>query len=323
MKTKIVYVVISNNNDFYWEQAWASAYSVKLHTPTAHITFVTDDVTYTSVMESKRKKSLYVIDEIVPIHINEKFSNMQRSRWLKTNLRNLINGDFLFIDTDTIITSDISDIDNLKCNMAAVYDSHCKFKEFPFNNGVKQLIKKVYGIKLSSNTEYFNSGVLYVKDNKYTSDFYNQWHENWLYSKSRGVSTDQPSLAKTNNENKGFISILDGVYNCQVAISIQYLNNAKIMHFFNAKWSDQNLNPFFGKDLYLKIKMNGEITNDIHDKILRCKELFISPSKIIGHNEIDLWFSPACEFLKWTYAKCKFIYKLQDYFFRIMMKMIK
>ena len=100
MKTKIVYVVISTDNDIYLEQAWISAYSVKYYNPTAFITFVTDEDTYKGIVSSDRKNILQIVDEIIPIPLEKGLSNMKRSRWIKTNLRNLIKGDFLFIDTD-------------------------------------------------------------------------------------------------------------------------------------------------------------------------------------------------------------------------------
>ena len=37
MKTKIVYVLVSTDKDFYLEQAYVSMYSAKYHMPDAHI----------------------------------------------------------------------------------------------------------------------------------------------------------------------------------------------------------------------------------------------------------------------------------------------
>lgn len=322
MRTQIIYVVVSTDKDVYLEQAWASAYSVKLFTPTAHIVFMTDESTFRRTVSPSYESLKQTVDEIIPIPIDEKLSNKERSRWIKTNLRNLIRGDFLFIDTDTIVTADISEIDELQDNIAAVLDFHCQLKNSPFYRGTSILYKKIFGIELNSNIGFFNSGVLYVKDNQSTHDFYTLWHLNWLYSCKHGVSTDQPSLAKTNDEFGGYISELDGSFNCQVSISIQYLHSAKIIHFFNSKWNDPALNPFYGKDTYMEIKERGIDTN-IHEKILRCKDSFASPSKPMSPNETFIWFDALTELLKWIYKHNSHMYRLLNLFSRVVMRIIK
>ena len=94
-----------------------------------------------------------------------------------------------------------------------------------------------------------------MDDNELTHSFYKLWHENWLYSAfTKGVYADPQSLVKTDKDYNYTIGVLPGIYNCQLLGSVQYLHNAKIMHFFNATWfPDTQYNPFFGKEIYLQL----------------------------------------------------------------------
>lgn len=324
MNTKLVYVVISNDQDIYLEQAWASAYSARYYNPNAYIVFFTDEETKKNILQTPRKSVMTIINEIITIPFQEKFNNMQRSRYIKTNLRNLIEGDILFIDTDTVITKNIEEIDKWQINIGAVQDLHCSFDKFPFAEEVRKAIKKIYGInQINPQTEYFNSGVLYIKDTPESRSFFSAWHKNWKYSLSQGVSTDQQSLIKTVNDMPNIITPISGNYNCQILGSIQYLHTSKIVHFFNAKWNTNSLNPFFDKDLYLKIKSNGEITKDIEYQLIHCKELFISPSAPICSEDIVIWNSPIFSLLKWINSNHKLLYRGLQFISRRVIWLIK
>ena len=98
--------------------------------------------------------------------------------------------------------------------------------------------------------------------------------------------------------------------------------SAKIIHFFNSKWNDPALNPFYGKDTYMEIKERGIDTN-IHEKILRCKDSFASPSKPMSPNETFIWFDALTELLKWIYKHNSHMYRLLNLFSRVVMRIIK
>lgn len=321
MKTKIVYVVVSTDNDIYLEQAWVSAYSVKYHNSTAFITFVTDEDTYNGIVSSDRKNILQVIDEIIPIPLEKGLSNMKRSRWIKTNLRNLIKGDFLFIDTDTVITEDISEIDKWNIKMGAVLDLHCTFERFPFADWIKKQLYKVFSCIPHQATQFFNSGVLYVKECEETRHFFTSWHQNWMRGCSKKVYTDQLSLMKTCDEQQNFITSISGIYNCQILGSIQYLHKAKIVHFFNAKWNDNTLCPFFGKDIYIKVKQVRGITEETRNMLLHSKEHFVSPSIPICSYDVDIWYSSIFTLLRQLYIRYKVFYKLMNFTSRYIIKL--
>lgn len=151
MRTKIVYDVISTSEDNYFEQAWASAWSLKYYTQGAYIIILTDIATKRTIYSDARKKSLEIFDEVITVNFEKEYSNKEKSRWIKTNMRRLVEGDFLFIDSDTIVCGDLTEIDNIKLNaIGAVLDNHCYSQEissFPiFQNMYIKPMKEVFNI---------------------------------------------------------------------------------------------------------------------------------------------------------------------------------
>ena len=234
MKTKFLYVVISTIDDVYFEQVWVSAWSLKKYNSSAAITILTDCETLNTINNTLRKNALSLFDEIVEHKFEHGVSNKVRSRWLKTNMRNLVKGDFLFLDSDTLVQDSLSEIDNFKCNIGMVLDLNRKLTNDRHSSFIKKRHIEVFGVEYNPNVDYYNSGVIYAKDNSENREFFNQWFENWKFSTEKnGLILDQPSLAKTNIDLGGVIESIGGEYNCQILSSIEYIYSAKIFHFFN------------------------------------------------------------------------------------------
>ena len=112
MKTKIVYDVICSANDLYFEQLLASVWSLKHYNPEAYVILLTDEASSNAIEAKGYKETHELIDEIKIIELDDKLTNKEKSRWIKTSLRKLIAGDFLFIDADTIISGPLDGLDN-------------------------------------------------------------------------------------------------------------------------------------------------------------------------------------------------------------------
>ena len=128
MKTRIVYVVVSDETDIFLEQALLSIFSLRRHNPNVIVELVLDQATNDSII-GKRSEIKKYVNKITIIEVSTKYNKGQRSRWIKTNLRNLIEGDFLFIDTDTIITDSLEGIDDFEGDIGAVKDKHAPVKK--------------------------------------------------------------------------------------------------------------------------------------------------------------------------------------------------
>lgn len=272
MKTKLVYVITSSLDDVYWEEGWVSAWSARYHNPEAHIVLVCDKDTLDTAEGSYRAKSLELFDEKITVDFNPEVRNKQRSRWIKTNLREYVKGDFLFIDTDTVITDKLDDIDDWDIDLGMVNDEYRLQSQKDYN---VHLYEMAYGQTISLDVPYFNSGVIFAKDTKKVYTFYQRWHKNWRELGNVVDYTDQTPLTRTNMELGNPISKISGIYNSQISFSIKYLHLAKIMHFIHNWWNDEYpVSPFLGKTIYQMIKDRQGMGEDIQNLVINCKSSF-------------------------------------------------
>lgn len=275
MKTKIVYVLVSSEDDIYLEQAYVSMLSAKHHMPDVHITLLIDSKTSES-LTGTRKKEAAVADEIIVIELDPSISAQKRSRLLKTNARNHVQGNFLFIDCDTIIVKPLDEIDEIDADIAACWDTHVPFKDNPYRS---MCLK--HGIRLEwpieNETEYFNSGVIFVRDTPTNHNFFAKWNKNYQDGTLKRVYMDQPSLAKTNYESGHQIKTLPDCWNCEFKHGLRYFKDAKIIHYLCTNENNGKMPPFLlnEKKVLLKVKQTGEIAPQI-------EKLFDDPSKGIA-----------------------------------------
>ena len=256
MKTKIVYVLVSTERDIYLEQAYISMLSLRHHVPNAHIVLLVDDQTNSSFVGT-RKDKIQLVDELVKVDLPGNLTAQQRSRMLKTSVRNLVDGDFLFVDCDTIITKSLEEIDSCAYDMAACQDSHSPFVKNPYRDLCLRH-GKILDWPIEKELVYFNSGVIYVKDNQKTREFYQKWNEIWQDGAHKGVNMDQPSFAKTNYLMGHIVQILGDVWNCELKHGMKFLKDAKVVHYLCTNTDSSPLFIMNSKSELLKVK-NGEI----------------------------------------------------------------
>lgn len=236
-----VYVLVSSEKDYYLEQLMMSIYSLKKFND-IKVKVLVDDTTMKGLVNGReRLKDMAEVIEI-PMPADKKFSPVERSRYIKTNVRNLIDGDMMFIDTDTLIVDNIDMVSELKGDIYMCAE-----------NGQTKLAHCIYAtlegkLKCKNHRLYHNSGVIYCKDNERTRDLYKKWYETWLYTKQLLKShRDQEPLAKV-NDDLNIIERLPDEYNKMVYFT-RNINGGRIVHYFAT-------NHQFGKNLFAEIKRN-------------------------------------------------------------------
>ena len=292
MTTQIVYVLVSSDKDLYLEELWASLFSLRIFHPETIVKVLVDEPTYLRIKECEELAKM--ITEIVVVDVPSHYSPKERSRQIKTTVRSVVDGPYLFIDTDTIICKPLDDVDSMTTDIAAVPDGHLPLAEHAFRTSVYDTVQRVFGEDIRDSAYWFNSGVMYVADNELTRQFYRRWNENWTYSCfQRGNSQDQPALVKTDKEMGYVIKRLPDIYNSQVALSLKYYADAAIVHFWHMDFlPDQSYSPFLGLSVYREIKEHGGITPHVEEQIRHCKSTFTSPTMPVGLVQIMFLFSP-------------------------------
>ena len=99
---KFLYILVSKESDIYYEQTLVSILSLRHYNPDAFVTLLVDDKTDANLM-GFRAEIKTLVNEYKVVSFDDKISGLARSRLLKTNMRNLLEGDFLYIDGDTAI----------------------------------------------------------------------------------------------------------------------------------------------------------------------------------------------------------------------------
>lgn len=291
MKTQIVYTLISSEKDYFLEELWVSLYSLRIFHPEVTVKVLVDEPTEKYM--KRFPKLCDMITEIIVVPVPENYNAKQRSREIKTTVRNVIDGAYLFIDTDTVVCKKLDAIDELTCDLAAVPDGHVPLKEYMYPFGAK--MQTNFGLNISDAEFWYNSGVMYVSDTQLAHEFYQRWHENWTHSCfDCNDSQDQPALLATNKEMGYIMDELPDIYNAQVAMSLKYFADAAIVHWWHMSFiEDQSYSPFFSLQIYKLVKRAGGIVPEVEDLIRNCKQSFVSPTMPVGKDIIYFMFSPA------------------------------
>lgn len=282
MQTKLVYVLTCADSGTYIEQALMSVYSARYWNPDAYIVLIVDDRTDLLIRNSRSEILHYISEKKVITFKDSSLSMLYRSRWLKTNVRQLVEGDFLFIDCDTVVTSDLSDIDYVQYDLAMVPDEHLPISEYDedLQNTIFSYATKL-GWNIKNERFYFNSGVMYVKDTSINRDFFKTWHSEWLLSEGVEIKIDQPSLAKTNAIFNHHIRCLPNEWNCLVYMRPLFISKSKILHF----WGFRNMSFMYGGCFLDKVKHQGIANKFINKMVLNpIDSLLPFPNMVSSYN---------------------------------------
>lgn len=283
-----VYILISNGDDLFYEQLLVSLYSLRMHNPKLNVVVLVDEKTERT-LHGKRSKVRELANEIKIVEVPEEYNSKERSRYIKTTFRNYLSGNLLFIDTDTVITDNLRDVENTNADMACVLDYHATLDQQLDGDKIRQNVQSIFNENISDENIYFNSGVIWLKDTPAVRSLFDQWNHYWkIAAFEAGKCFDQPALMIANRKCGHIIGELDGTYNCQILTSVRYLHKAKIIHFFNNVWQGkEQLSPFLGHELYEEIKRTGEISPETKELIANCKSSFYAPTYFICKEQVE------------------------------------
>lgn len=308
MKTKIVYVLVSSPSDFYLEQALISVHSLRMYNPNAVVELVVDAITEMNLVEKRAKIREYV-DDVHTVETPEGFDPVQRSRYLKTNLRKIVKGEYLYIDCDTVICASLAEIDQVDADIAMVADLNGNLALS--DDAIVARCEKA-GFLQMKGQPYYNSGVIYSKDTQQSNELYERWYDNWCKSDILGVKYDQPALCASNVECGKIIQELEGIWNCQFKMQgFPYLRKAKVMHYYSNNGENDSFFTLPMDMLYQEVRNSG-ITLHIE--------------KLICNSKTDLYAVMTVnqrQFLSFSNSHMLYVYTNRPALYRILEKLGK
>lgn len=244
MKTKIVYIVTLRDGGLrFFEMFQLSVESLRLHQPDARIELIIDNVSYASLCETGQAVPKGV--KLINVDVPQEWER-QKSRYLKTKLRTLTGGDYLYLDVDTLISGNLEKLDYTDADLAAVPDGNGPAGLW--NESEAELCVRA-GIPSPMGKPYFNSGVMFVRDIQSSYVFYEQWHMLWKAMAGKGIGRDQMALLEANERLGRPVRELAAEWNCQICCSaaIHYFRNARIIHYYSdiSCFPDRFVTPHF------------------------------------------------------------------------------
>ena len=281
-----LYVLTSSINDTYYEQFLLSITSLKLIMPDAEVILLCDIKTGEN-LTGKRSDHEKLVSKVITAGAPAGMSQVEVSRWVKTSMRRLVPGDFLFIDCDTIITDDLSSITELKIQFGSCLDKHSLIDRHGKKSNIVEADKQL-GFTSYLSGRHYNSGVIFCADNPETHRIFDRWHELWLFSNSKNIPRDQPSFNMAIYENLSFFTELDGTWNCQIAFNgLPYLANSKIIHYFASDFIFRS-SPFIpaSENVIKEVKESGIISNKILELLKNPRAAFVPESRIVAGEDM-------------------------------------
>ena len=312
---KVVYVLVSSENDYYLEQFILSVTSLRYHNDNLDVWLVTDKDTARYLKKSKWDVN-GIVDYVVQGEIDDSYSHKEKASILKCRLRKIIEGDFLFIDTDTVICDDLSKIEQYN-STSAVLDNHMRTdKEIAEFVPIKERAKR-FGFSSGYDECHFNSGVMWIKDDDKTRRLFELWEELWIYTNKKGVRLDQLSFNEANARVSGVINEIDASWNCQLRYGINHISDARIIHYYASNMygsTTRNYGYFFAnQDVYKKLRECGTIDVEIQDKLLKPRSQFEPFSVVeVGSLKDDVLHSNAFTMLMFMRRRIPKVFKFID-----------
>lgn len=321
MTTKCVYVLVSTPEDYYLEQNLISAYSLRYYNPDANITIVADRDSYNGLV-GKRADIKKYISEFVVVDCPKGFNGLKKSRYIKTNLRSIVEGDFLYIDSDTVIADALDEIDTFEGDLGAVYDSNRSLliskSGSIADSYINSLTKQLEWPSVVGWPNY-NGGVMFARDSELARRYYRRWYELWQESSRKGVNLDMPALCRANVEMGGCIKELPGIWNCQIQRQgLPLLPHAKIIHCFTG--GNVSMYSLCTERVLNKVKSFGYLDNEIIDLIKNAKTAFEISTAIVTSQEAKLVKYPIVQLFFENYTLFRVLNKIAQLWFELFKK---
>ena len=253
MQTKLVYVLTCAPEHHYIEWALISLCSLKRIHPDAHTVLIVDDLTNELIVGERDEILNFVSEKIVANDCPADMSLNERSRFLKTSVRQRVSGNYIFIDCDTVICKSINELYTLN-NISASRDNHLYLADYLLSlyDQLAQQLQKI-GLDIKQESVYYSSGIMFVPDTQVAHKLYDLWHKLWLDNLSKGVYQDQPSLALANKQCGYVIHQMSDLFNCIVYTHNTFIREAHILHIS----SFENPSYLFSKKVLDFIQKNG------------------------------------------------------------------
>jgi len=212
IQPRFCYVLTTTGRDLFADMTYASVAFLRYAYPEAEIICLCDAASHRA-LETARHPLLEVVDRALPVETPEAGPG-HRNRFVKTQMHQILEGDFVYFDSDTVVVDRIDEMLSCPAPMAAIANLSGTGNPSEVLE-VERATFEVMGWSLPRRP-YINGGVLLLRDSEPTRRFASLWHEKWLAWSRKGRHTDQPALNSALADSGIDYEVLGNRFNAQV-----------------------------------------------------------------------------------------------------------
>jgi hypothetical protein len=229
-RLKLVYCLSGDSGETVGLMTRLSVAVARHTNPEAVVSLVVDPVTH-NALAAGRSRLLDEVDDTIVCTTSDGPAPL-RSRHLKTSMRNIVDGAFLFVDSDTLIRKTLRPIWPAGCDVAASPNhSRDTFVEQLWADDARHLETMGW----SSASVYLNSGVIFFADSPGARSVGRRWHDCWMQGLIRtGRHNDQPSFNHSVLASDAKLYVLPHSWNAQLHVSPRMACGATIWHYYHS-----------------------------------------------------------------------------------------
>jgi lipopolysaccharide biosynthesis glycosyltransferase len=232
-RLQVAYCLTSTGDDIYEAMTRVSLATLRKHNSKASIQVFCDELSYLN-LKSCNSRLFKEADNVVGIATPAGEAAF-RNRFIKTQLRLLLNGPFLYLDSDTVIRRSLADISRTTADIAAApnHSADCISDQIWLED-----YKNLDMMGWQARAPYFNGGVVWYADSSKARSLAERWHASWLENiRVTGRFRDQPALNHSLNTTPDLqLHCLDHCWNAQVKTpqGLAYAVDAAIWHIYSS-----------------------------------------------------------------------------------------
>lgn len=261
---QFAYVVVHHGETPFLQMMYVSVLALRRVHPSSNVVALCDPRTREAV-HTEAPDLEDVVDDW-RVHQVGQPSPMLVSRSLKTRMRQLLDGDFLFLDVDAIPRRAIDAPFRWACDLAASYNYNRAPKRYLGSPGLARLATAWSG-RAFPRDAYFASGLMYWADTPAARELANRWHELWLEDIEPSKGRDMPALNRAIVDLQPVVRPLPGNFHAIMDKGLYRGRNPRVLHFFTSNWHKRSYNVLYG--LVESYRATGRVDREGFDEFMR------------------------------------------------------
>ena len=255
----VCYALAMDDDPVYADLIAISASCVRRLDPGCRITILTDDESRQNLSRAWRPPA-DLASNLRSVG-SFKGSSRLRSRFVKTQARIVIKGDFLYLDADTATVAEFGALFECKSAFSAAIDRNCVD---PHGGFPAWVIPDFERLRWRYPTRrYLNTGVIFWRDCAATRALGLMWHRNWLhYTTTVDNPADQPAFTYSLDVLGIEPKIMDDRFNARVGVLPEFASGARIYHLLSG---DERAEGTFVDEMLSRYRETGTVDFSLVD----------------------------------------------------------